>query len=94
MRKSNWGEVRSGNGKGAQGGTDHVAHGVALKTKLVCEVEKDVLYLLHGDWDLLVGGPGGVGVCALAGVAKGRAVGLADLRDDGRGIRAGAMACV
>jgi len=89
MRKSNWGAVRSSNED--QGGTDHVAHGVALETKLLGEVEKDVLYLFHGDWYLLVGGPSGVGVCALA-VGKGRAIGLADLGGDGRCIGAGAVA--
>lgn len=72
--------------------TDHVAHGVALKAKLLGEVEEDVLYLFHGDWDLLVGGPSGVGMCALAGVTKGGAIGLTGLGDDGGGIGAGAMA--
>ena len=82
--------MRSGSEGG--GGTDHVAHGVALETKLLGEVEKDVLYLFHGDWYLLVGGPSGVGVCAVCAVAKGGAIGLADLRDDGGRIGAGAMA--
>jgi hypothetical protein len=90
MRKSNWEGVRGGSE--GQGGTDHVAHGVALETKLLGEVEKDVLYLFHGDWNLLVGGPSGVGVCALGTVGKGRAIGLADLRGDGGCIGGGAMA--
>lgn len=74
--------------------TNHVAHGVALEAKLLGEVEEDVLYLFHRDWNLLVGGPSGVGMCALTGVTKGGAIGLTDLGDDGRGIRAGAMASI
>lgn len=75
-----------------QGRTDHVAHGVTLETELLGEIEKDVLYLFHGDWYLLVGSPSGVGICALSRVGEGRAKRLADLRADGRCIGAGTMA--
>lgn len=51
--------------------TDHVAHRIALKPKLLGEVEEDVFYFFHGYWYLLVGSPGGVWICAETGVGEG-----------------------